>query len=64
MHRGPFALTHTGGLHKILMTWGARKTWTAQRERAGQILRGMQAFHDDVAFTMRWGDLGRNGNGG
>ena len=50
--RGP--LTHTGALKKILRTWGARITWTAQREHAGRILRGMQAFHDGVAFTMRW----------
>jgi len=35
-------------------------TWTAQRENAGQVLRGMQAFHDGVAFTMRWGELGGN----
>ena len=56
--QGPFALTHTGALHKILRTWGARITWTTQREHAGQIIRGMQAFYDSVAFTMQWGGLG------
>ncbi len=44
--RGPFALTHTEALQKILRTWGARITWTAQREYAGHIVRGMQAFHE------------------
>ena len=32
--RGPFALTPTGAFTKILRTWGARITWTAQREHA------------------------------
>jgi hypothetical protein len=52
--QGPFALTHTGALQKIMRTWGARITWTAQREHAGQILRGMQAFHDAVTFAKGW----------
>jgi hypothetical protein len=59
--RGPFALTHTGALTKILRTWGARIIWTAQREHAGQILRGLQAFHDGVAFARGWEGLGGNG---
>ena len=58
---GPFALTHTGALQKILRTWGARITWTAQREHAGQILRGMQAFHDAVAFARGWEEGGSGG---
>ncbi len=52
--RGPFALAHTGALQKILKTWGARITWTAQREHAGQILRGMQAFYYGLAFARGW----------
>ncbi len=51
---GPFALTHKGALKLILRTWGARITWIAQREHAGQILRGMQAFHDGLAFARGW----------
>ena len=39
--RGPFALTHTATIQMIMRTWGARITWTAKREHAGQILRGM-----------------------
>ena len=62
--RGPFALTHSGALKKILGTWGARITWTAQREHAGQILRGLQAFHDGVAFTRGWVGRGGTGDGG
>ena len=52
--RGPFALSHSAALKYILDTWGARITWTAQREHAGQILRGLQAFHDGIAFSRGW----------
>ena len=41
---GPFALTLNGALRKILHTWGARLTWTAQRHHAGQLLKGMTSF--------------------
>jgi hypothetical protein len=27
--QGPFALTHSGALHKILRSWGSCLTWTA-----------------------------------
>ena len=59
--KGPFALTHSGALQLIIRTWGARITWTAQREHAGQILRGLQAFHDGVAFARNWGGGGGTG---
>jgi hypothetical protein len=50
--RGPFVLTHTGALKKITRTWGGRITWTTHhREHASQIMRGLQAFHDGVAFS-------------
>ena len=62
--RGPFALTHSGALKKIMCTSGARITWTTQREHDGQILRGLQAFHDGVAFSRGWAGLGGNGDGG
>ena len=52
--QGPFALTHSGALHKILRTWGSCLTWTAQREHASQIIRGMQAFYDTNAFVRNW----------
>jgi hypothetical protein len=52
--RGSFALTHSGALHKILRYWGSRLTWTALREHAGQIVRGLQAFYDSAAFVMNW----------
>ncbi len=55
--KGPFALTHTGALKKILRTWGTRITWTAQREHVGQILRGLQAFYDGVSFSRQWGGI-------
>ncbi len=62
--RGPFALTYTGALKKILRTWGARISWTAHREHASLILRGLQAFHDSEAFSRGCGGLGGNGDGG
>jgi hypothetical protein len=52
--RGPFALTHAGALHKILRSWGSSLTWATQREHAGQIVRGLQAFYDSAAFAMNW----------
>jgi len=56
--RGAFALTHTGALHKIMRSWGTRLTWTAQREHASQIVRGMQSFYDYVAFMTQWDEGG------
>ena len=53
--KGPFALTHTGALHKILRIWGSRLTWIAQREHANQLVRAMHAFYDSSAFVRLWG---------
>ena len=60
---GPFALTHSGALHKILRVWGSSLTWTAQREHASQIVKGMQSFYDACAFASGWG-RGRGLEGG
>ena len=54
--QGPFALTHSRALHKILRSWGSTLTWTAQREHANQIVRGMQSFYDSDAFVMDRGE--------
>ncbi len=59
--RGPFALTHSGALHKIMRVWGSLLTWTAQREHASQIVRGLQSFYDSSAFIR---NLGMFGDGG
>ena len=56
--RGPFALTHSRALHKILRCWGSCLTWTAQREHAGQIVRGLQPFYDFAAFVRNWDSEG------
>ena len=56
--RGPFALTLSGALHKILRSWGSCLTWTAQREHAWQIVRGLQAFYDSASFAKIWGREG------
>ncbi len=52
--QGSFALTHFGALHKILRCWGSCLMWIAQREHAGQIVRGLHAFYDFAAFAMNW----------
>jgi hypothetical protein len=52
--QGPFALTHSRALHKILRCWGSCLTWTTQREHAGQIVRDLHAFYDSIAFVMNW----------
>jgi hypothetical protein len=61
--RGPFALTHSGALHKILKWWDSCLTWTAQREHASLLVRGMQAFYDSTTFVMSWegGQCGGDG---
>ena len=46
---------HSGALHKIMRSWGSLLTWTAQREHASQIVRGMKSFFDSTAFVMNWG---------
>jgi hypothetical protein len=62
--QGPFALTHSGVLHKILRAWGSCLTWTAQREHASQIVKGMQSFYDASSVAREWGFRGREGFGG
>jgi len=47
---GPFALSLNGALRKLLFTWGARLTWTAQRHHAAQILLGMDSFFANASF--------------
>ena len=47
---GPFALSLNGALRKLIFTWGARLTWTAQRQHAAQILTGMNSFFANAAF--------------
>ncbi len=59
--QGPFALTHSGALHKIMRVWGSLLTWTAQGEHASQIVRGMQVFYDSSAFISNWGRLDDGG---
>ncbi len=51
----PFALTHTRAMHMMLRIWESRLTWTAQREHASQVARGMHAFYDGATFAMLWG---------
>jgi hypothetical protein len=44
-----------------MRSWGSCLTWTAQRERASQLVRGMHAFYDSVAFVMSWEGMGELG---
>jgi hypothetical protein len=41
--QGPFALTYSAALHKILRTWGSCLTRTSQREQTNKLVRGMHA---------------------
>ena len=52
--QGPFALTPSGALYKILLCWGSCLTWTTRRDHVSQIVRGLQAFYDSTAFVMNW----------
>ncbi len=51
---GPFALSLNGALRKLLFTWGARLTWTAQRQHAAQILNGMDPFFANASFISAY----------
>jgi hypothetical protein len=51
---GPFALSLNGALRKLLFTWGARLTWTAQRHHAAQILNGMDSFYANASFLSAY----------
>ena len=59
--QGPFAMSINGALRKILNTWGARLTWTAQRAHAAQIVGGMGSFLASAAFVSAYGPLGAAG---
>jgi hypothetical protein len=47
---GPFALPSTVALAKVLSSWGARLTWTAQREHAAQIVKVVEAHKGASVF--------------
>ncbi len=49
---GPFALSLNGALGKILHTWGSVLTWTAQRQRAAQIVCGMDSYFANSSFMV------------
>jgi len=49
---GPFDVSLNGALRKLLFTWGARLTWTAQRQHAAQILNGMESFFANASFLF------------
>ena len=47
---GPFAMTQGAALSNILARWGARITWTAQREFAAPLVRAVMAHKASAAF--------------
>jgi hypothetical protein len=51
---GQFALSLYGALKKLLFTWGARLTWTAQRQHVAQILNGMDSFFANATFLAEY----------
>ncbi len=48
--QGPFAIPPTMALNKVLCMWGARLTWTTQRELAAQVIRGVQVHKVAASF--------------
>jgi len=49
--QGPFAVPPTVVLAKVLSAWGARLTWTAQREYAAQIIRAVET-HKAASYFL------------
>ncbi len=50
-----------GALKKTLHTWGARLTWTAEREFAAQAKRNVDSFHACNAFLTSVGQMHGDG---
>ncbi len=48
---GPFAIPPKVALARVLSCWGSRLSWTAQRELAAQVIKGVENHKADVAFT-------------
>jgi len=48
--KGPFALTMKGALRRILNAWGARLTWTDERQHTAQTLHNMESFYSCASF--------------
>jgi hypothetical protein len=48
--KGPFALSMKGAIRRILNAWGARVTWTAQRQHATHALHNMESFYSCASF--------------
>ncbi len=61
--QGPFAVPPTVALAKILSSWGARLTWTAQREYAARIIRAVETHKTVVDFLTFIAALGGQGMG-
>ena len=53
--QGSFALSRYEVFQQILEMWRGQLTRIAQREHAGQIVRGMQFSFSRVAFMTAWG---------
>jgi hypothetical protein len=60
--QGPFAVPPSVALSKVLDSWGARLTWTSQKEHAAEVIRGVETHKVAAAFlncAARYG--GREG---
>ena len=49
--QGPFAVSRSVAIHKILHSWGSRMTWCVQREHTAQILHGVDAHQRGQAMA-------------
>ena len=61
--QGPLAVPPTVALAKVLAVWGARLTWTSQREYAAQIIRAVETHKAASDFLSFNAALGREGQG-
>jgi hypothetical protein len=52
--KGPFALSINGALPKVLNSWRARLTWSAQRQHVAQTLSGMDSFFGGASFLSSY----------
>jgi hypothetical protein len=57
--QGPLAVPPTVALSKVLSAWGARLTWTAQREYAAQIVKAVETHKAAASFSTTFGGLGQ-----
>ena len=52
--QGPYALPPTDALSKVLLCWGTRLTWTAQRDHVAQVIRAVEGHKLASSFISSY----------